>query len=343
MSARSFPSRPWIASLSLVALGGCAGVWYGLVWQQPNVPQAASGTGSGNNTADPFALAQSSQRRSQSANVPKRFDFLTDIHLPYQARLMQLRQISEGGISEPELQQLYELLQSPATRGELPEHWFVIANDIFALLLAHETQAERLTSQFLQVLRNTEQPDVMRDYAVQHLAAWLHPRSRWAQQTKLPEPQSEQAKEVLLALAQSATDPRLEQTSIPGTTLMMISDLARVPSGLDCQEAIAVLKPWLRLALQDGSSLSHPVRVSAVSAAGHLAPEEFRPVIRQIAYQELADASLRLPAIAALGKIGEEQDLASLQAIARSSPALHYAAQEAATAVSRRFPQHSPP
>ena len=344
MPAIHQPSRRLIVSLSLLALGmvgSMVGLRYLLPWRTTSENPWLGENSSDISSRVTAGRAQTSERRSPSAAAPSRLSFLTDIHLPYQARLMQLRQISEEGLSEPELQQLYQMLASPAVRGELPEHWFVIANDIFALLLAHDTQPERLSREFLQVLRNPQQPDVMRDYAVQHLSAWLHPRSRLASQTKLPQPQTAQRKKILLALAQAATDPSLEHTSIPGTTLMMLADLARVPSGVDCQDAVTALTPWLRQALQDGSTLSHPTRVSAVSAAGILAPDEFRPVIRQIAYQEKADASLRLPAIAALGKIGDEQDRSPLENIAQASPALHYAARESAAALARRFPESS--
>jgi hypothetical protein len=324
--------------MSILALIAC--VVFSIVvlwwWREPSITSQPDSLTSNHLTV----RSPSSLRRAQQPSA-SRLSFLSNTNQPYQARLIHLRQISADGISEPELQQLYELLQSPPSKGELPEHWFVIANDIFALLLTHETRPQRLSKQFLEILNHPQQPDVMRDYAVQHLSAWLHPRSRLAAQTKLPPPQAAQSKKILLALAQAATDPSLEHTSIPGTTLMMLADLARVPSGVDCQDAVTALTPWLRQALQDGSTLSHPTRVSAVSAAGILAPDEFRPVIRQIAYQEKADASLRLPAIAALGKIGDEQDRSPLENIAQSSPALHYAARESAAALARRFSESS--
>lgn len=118
---------------------------------------------------------------------------------------------------------------------------------------------------------------------------------------------------------------------------MMLVNLVRSPGNVDCSQAIASLKPWLALALQDGSSLSTPVRVSAVQAAGVLAPLEYRPTLRRLAYQENGQSSLRLPAIAAIAHCGENADLERLQQIARTHPELYYAAKEAGSTLATRL------
>lgn len=268
---------------------------------------------------------------------PTRLEFLTDIGQPYQARIIQFRNTLATGCSEPELRFLYQLLEKSPPKGELPEHWFVIANDIMTRILANETDPGRFSSNLIGLLTSPQQPDVIRDYAVQHLATWLNPRSAQATATHLPTASPEIAAQVLESLAAATIDPALEQSTIPGTTLMMLVELTRSNSGVDCSQAITTLTPWLALALQDGSTLSNPIRVSAVSAAGILAPAEFRPLIRRIAYQENAGSSLRLPAIAALGQAGDAEDLPKLQEIAANSPELSYAARDAVTALASRF------
>jgi PA14 domain/Bacterial TSP3 repeat len=105
--------------------------------------------------------------------------------------------------------------------------------------------------------------------------------------------------------------------------------------------AIATLKPWLTRALQDGSTLATPIRVSAITAAGILAPGDFLPLIRNIAWQENGNLSHRLPAIAAIGQAGDAQDLPKLRQIAAVFPALHRAAHDAvATLTSRLASSH---
>lgn len=205
------------------------------------------------------------------------------------------------------------------------------------LILTHETDPNRFAGRFTAILNSPGQPEVIRDYAVQFLATWLNPGSAHSPSTRLPAASPELASGVTRSLAAAAIDPALAHTTIPGTTLMMLADLTRSGSGVDCSEAIETLKPWLALALQDGSPLANPTRVSAVSAAAILAPAEFRPLIRHIAYQENAGPSLRLPAVAALGQAGEEEDLPKLQAIATSSPALAYAARDAAATLAARL------
>jgi hypothetical protein len=273
----------------------------------------------------------------RSAPQPTRLDFLSDTGLPYQARITRFRNTLATGCSEPEIRFLYRLLESSPPTGELPEHWYVIANDIMTAILANETDPGRFSGIFIGLLNSPHQPEVIRDYAVQHLATWLNPLSVQATATSLPTASPELAGQVLESLAAAATDPSLEQTSIPGTILMMLVDLKRT-GGVDCSQAVATLKPWLTQALRDDSPLGNPIRVSAVGAAGILAPDEFRPLIRNIAYQENGGSSLRLPAIAALGQAGEAADLPKLREIAASSPELTYAAQDAVIALSSRQP-----
>ena len=106
---------------------------------------------------------------------------------------------------------------------------------------------------------------------------------------------------------------------------------------MDCSTAIATLKPWLTQALGEGSSLNLAVRVSAVTAAGVLAPEEFRPTLRKIAYRTDGSAALQLPALASLGQSGEATDLPQLQKIAATQPALAYAAADACRVLTTRL------
>jgi len=197
-----------------------------------------------------------------------------------------------------------------------------------------------LSSTLLGILHDTKQPDVLRDYSVQHLATWINPRSHQGN-SATPAPSPEVTDKVLDALVTAATDPTLENSSIPGTTLMMFINLTHTSNPLDCTAAVDKLKPWLSAALEDGSKLSNPVRVSAIGAAGILDPEQFRPAIRRIAYQENGQSSLQLPAIATLGQSGEVDDIEKLQNVARAQPALAYAAKEACKLLKSRFPHTS--
>ena len=321
----------------LLALVGTAGIY---TWNQCRILAARIDP-----VANPAKNLSAARRPSLHRPPPPvtRLAFLTDLGQPYQVRINLLRSTLATECSEPEIRALYQLLQQGAAKAEIPEHGYVIANDIMTQILSHETDPVRFAGNFTALLNDAHQPEVIRDYAVQYLAVWLNPRSAQATANRLATPSPAIAAEVLQSLAAAATDPALGQTSIPGTTLMMLVDLTRSASGVDCRQAIATLKPWLVHALEDGSSLSQSIRVSAVTAAGILAADDFRPTLRKIAYQPNGSAALQLPALASLGQSGEAADLPKLQQLAARQPALAYAATDACRVLSARLHRESSP
>lgn len=319
---------------ALVALVGAAGIY---AWKHcPSSPESV--------IQPPPPTARHTQSTPRTT-PPSALTALTDPGQAWQVRIAQLRNALQTECGEPEIRYLYELLFQGPPKGELPEHWYVIANEFMDQLLRRDSDNERFSTNLLRLLEDPRQPLVLRDYAVQYLVAWLNPHSRQAMASHSdparPRPVSQRPPEIAARILQSlvaaTTDPALEQSTIPGTTLMMLVNMARTPDSVDCSQAITTLKPWLTQALQDGSTLSTPVRVSAVQAAGVLAPQEFRPILRRIAYQENGQSSLRLPSIAALAHCGEATDLEKLQQIVRTHPELSYAAQEAGTALTSRL------
>ncbi|MEI6604770.1 MAG: hypothetical protein WCP35_05635 [Verrucomicrobiota bacterium] len=292
-------------------------------------------------TNPPPEAVRHSQRTSRVA-APASLNSITDAGQAWQVRVALLRNALRSECGEPEIRYMYELLAKGPPKGELPEHWYIIANEFMGQLLSHDTDCERLSSNLLRLLQDARQPLVLRDYAVQYLVTMLSPHSRQSPTGQVTQPPPAIATQILDALITATKDPLLEQSSIPGTTLMMLVNLVRSPGDVDCTQAITALKPWLTLALQDGSSLSTPVRVSAVQAAGVLAPNEFRPTLRRLAYQENGQSSLRLPAIAAIAHCGESADLEKLEQITRTHPELFYAAREAGTTLATRLARAEP-
>lgn len=276
-------------------------------------------------------------------STPPRLAFLTDIGQPWQQRIDLLRRELANECGEREIRYLYELLAKEAPKGELPEHGYLIANEMMEQVLRNDVDARRFSSHLLDLLQDTHQPLVIRDYAVQHLVAWLNPRlqqDRANPSGKAPvtfQHPPEITSQVLKSLVDATTNTELERTTIPGTTLMMLVDLARDPGDVDCRSTITALEPWLARALEDGSTLGTPVRVSAVQAAGFVAPEKFRPALRRIAYQENGQSSLRLPSIAALGQCGDAGDIEKIHQVGAAHPELAYAAADACRVLSARL------
>lgn len=314
-----------ILLLTACSVVGAAGFY---AWTQHDPP-----------TVSVTAPAQTRLTRaiSQRQVVPARLKFLSNTDEPWQVRIDLLRNTMAEGCSENELRHLYDLLKTGYPAGEVREHWHMIANDIMIHLAAKENNPERFSANLLGLLHDPQQSEVLRDYAVQYLSNWINPRFAQNGVGGLAAPQAEMAADVLRSLVMATMDPHLEQTTIPGTTLMMLVELSRSASEVDCTESIETLKPWLTRALQTGSEIANPVRVSAVQAAGVLAPEEFRPLLRQIAFQENGTGSLRLPSIAALGQCGEAVDLDQLRRISETSPELSYAAQTASVKLAARL------
>jgi hypothetical protein len=282
----------------------------------------------------PATPAKSKSVSNQESPAPSRLEAVLDPGKPWQARIDFLRSSLRSECDESEIRDMYQMLARGPAAGELSEHWYVIANDLMEQLRLRDPDQQRFSTRLLDILDDTRQPPVLRDYAVQHLASWLNPRSSQAAPASAARPSPETAALVLDRLAAAAMDPAHSQGTIPGTTLMMLTSLVRAPGDVDCSAAIATLKPWLAEALRDGSTLATPVRVSAVQAAGVIAPDEFRPVLRGIAFSETGQSSLRLPAIAAIGQCGEAADLEELQKIIQAFPELSYAARDAHRALS---------
>lgn len=210
---------------------------------------------------------------------------------------------------------------------------------------------DRYPQALLAILQDPTAPEVLRDYAVQHLGHWLSPRIESTQPnvfladpTEPTEPnaispssplQHDSAflQRTLTKLNTLIADPDLAHTSIPGTTLMLLVDLHEggpsTPQGQALAATLSELQPWFRSALQPGDHVSQVTRLSAVNAIAMLGLTEHRPAIRQYARDPATEPSLRLGSIAALGPLGQETDLASLQTLADGSSKYRFAATAA--------------
>jgi hypothetical protein len=335
---RGYSPRILIGIALPAALAGAVLVW---AWKSRQLPAQGS-------------AAPATPRASAGPAIPEALRPLTDTALPWQVRVDLLRRALGARAGEAEVAGLYGLLEKGAPEGELPEHWYVIANDIMEQLRLHDPDESRFAAKLLAFLNDTRQPPVLRDYAVQHLASWINPRGRnfrsAAGSRGLPaaaagpaaahdpagHPRSREITDaVLTGVVAAAMNPELEGSTVPGTVCMMLVNLSRTPSGPDCRAAVAALKPWLQAALADGSKLDVPLRVSAAQVAA-LAHGEFRPLLRAIAYGERGEPSLRLSAIAALGRCGDGSDIERLGVIGATAPELAHAATDARRALGWR-------
>ena len=336
------PNRKLILGAGLLVVG--TGVyWWAEKWRPPAQPSPT--------------LAEDTQ--PPLPQDPADLKPVTNVGLPWQVRVATLDRVLQARCGEAEFAYLYGLLENGMPKGDQPENWYVVANEVMEQVARRDPDDERFSSRLLKFLADARQPLVLRDYAVQHLATWINPGAQNERDAVPPpatgsgtvppgepkkpgslrSPGSTEA--VLKGLVAAALNPELADSTVPGTTCMMLVDLSQTPDGPDCRAALAALNPWLRAALADGSKLSTPLRVSAVQAAA-LAPDEFRPTLREIAYREHGQSVVRLPAIAALARCGDASDLARLQKIGVGAPELSYAAEDAHRTLTARI-KVSPP
>lgn len=327
---------PHLVASLVILIAGAAGISTG--WVRDQFRKAGQERTPGQEDVTPTAAQPSPAPGLPTGSLPAdRFDFLADTSRPYQERISVFRARLQGECSESDLLAIHAMLQSGAPANELPEHWYVIANDLMLALLAREHDAARFSDRFLTLAADARQPAVIRDYAVQFLAAWLDPRGCGGlAASSLPRPDAVQSETVVRALVAAAIDPGLASGTVPGTALLVLSSIGRDDPSLAESPALSALIPWLLAVMKQDSGQSASLRGSALQASAVLAPQQARPILRDHAFAEDRSPSIRLPAIAALGACGEIADIDSLLRIPEQSPVLAHAARDAASAIHAR-------
>lgn len=247
---------------------------------------------------------------------------LTDHRLTSQVRLELARTI-DADLSSPEIELLFEALQFQP-EGQRPEIWWLVMNEIMEQMRKKGVGKDRLTGAFVDLIEDAEQPEVVRDYAVQHLSQWMAPRAGMPGETS-----PDQVDLSLQVIANVITDPSIAHTSIPGTALMSLTaassllspeEMAPVWSRLDDQMT-AMLKGEIEVPLSTKTTV---IQSSAMRGSStHL------PLIQNMARNTAIDPSLRLSSIAALGIYRSEVDRDYLTNLSQGNSRYRYAAQAA--------------
>jgi len=216
------------------------------------------------------------------------------------------------------------------------EEWYVIVNEIMEQLRHDSLPSDRYATALLQITQNADVPSVVRDYAVQHLSLAINPLEGKDRISYLNDPT--QVQNILSTFAELVTDPTLGNTSVPGTTVMVMADLKH--SGLTTTHfslALDTLKPFFLSALSGEQHISKLTRISTLNAIGGLGLTEYAPMIRSLALAENTPNDIRLNSIAALGQLGTEEDHPALQRIADSDSRLRYAAKSALKNLAHKY------
>ena len=281
--------------------------------------------------ADNRAPRSSSPTRPVSKTKPARSSWsqLTNDSLPSFQRLEIARQISES-MSQEDVAVLFAAMDhNPPSGAE--EDWYLILNEILEQMRRKGTGADQYATKLGAIITDPTRPEVIRDYAIQHLMLWIGPGNP----DQVPHEQNSAA--ITLALGQIATaiqDPTNSHTSIPGTALLALADISpRLPSE-NIADSWLSLEPYLHGVISGDTNPQLSTRVSAIQAVSITSQQAFLPAIRTFATSETTEPSVRLSSIASLGLYANPEDKPLLESIAKQDTRYKYAAQSALKSLS---------
>jgi len=282
----------------------------------------------------PSAIESTSAAEPGSPGYPRgrtesRVDFtkLTDNSVRWELRVDMLRRMEASQLGRKDVETLFELLHHQPDPGN-EEHWWVVVNEIMEQMRLQAIGSDRYGREMLAIVRDADAPEVLRDYAVQHLGQWVTPRG-----AALGHPHEQDTaitREAAETFAMLAMDPSIEHTSVPGTALMLLVDMNS--GGVDeeiINPVIESLQPWFAATLDGRNQTGKITRISAINAIGMLELETFHPDILAMATDENADPNLRLNSVAVLGQIGGVSDITTLETIAATDNRYYHAARAA--------------
>jgi hypothetical protein len=184
--------------------------------------------------------------------------------------------------------------------------WNSVKNEILDKLIAQRSPPSDLGKQIVDMYRDKGNDSVWRDYCVQHMT--LYHRVKWPN-GKAP-PGDRDAGAIRLALWEA-----VEETdgTIAGTALLGLERLSQVDDRID---RARVGKKALIYA--GSGSCPALTRTTAIQVCATMGLKEILPTARNLA-QEAQETSLRLSAIAAIGRLGDSAEIPLLEKIASGS------------------------
>ncbi len=168
-----------------------------------------------------------------------------------------------------------------------------LKNDVMNVLRNQQVPPAGLTQTLLDIYADSNQPEVMRDYSLQHVAKWYLNGA------------SDSDKPLIVEALKQGTQQN--HGSIPGTSLLALTQMS---DGNPKQQ-----HELQQIALQlTQSPSSNPLTVTtALQICARLQVKEAYPTALQIAQSSSMADSVRISAIAALGDLGDAQSKVLLQ------------------------------
>lgn len=226
-------------------------------------------------------------RVSRSAADWTAVQMILDTQAAYEQRIKAIASLSGISPSPSEWKALQQFLlqPDPLDRDQLGQ---VIKNRLMDVLCEVYPPPEGLGNILVQIYRDSQQNEVVRDYAVQHLGAYFEqisaqPDSAVAQQT---------AQDVLWEAANETSD------SVGGTALLALKRLSQESSGIDQGKVAATA-----LQMAQDNNAGELTHITAYQVCASLGVGDALPAILAAA-QEANSKPEQISAIAALGALG---------------------------------------
>lgn len=200
---------------------------------------------------------------------------------------------------------------SPNGTGE-----YVVKNNLMNRLVAQSRPMPGMNVAFIEIASNKNQDIVVRAYAVQHLRP-LYERNRD------------------IAIKDFFYKALLEEDSeVAGGAMLALNYLMNQDEYGSVFDRAPVIQQAKKIALNDTANNNN--RITAIQVASVEKDPVLADCLRKIISDENSHSALRISAIAGLGTIGDESDIATLKVIAQSKNFEKRAAHAAIKKISNR-------
>lgn len=225
--------------------------------------------------------------------VSSNVQVVVDAANPIQVRLGFARRLAID-LGTAEIKALLDFIKAPSAEAN-PQGIHALKNDVINGLRHQTGPVPGLTVTLLSIYQDAAQDEVMRDYAIQHLAVW-YGQGKEGAETKA------QIRDALYQAAGAGREATMAGTALLGLHRLSGRDESFDGAAID-QRALALVR----------SLEAHPAaRITALQVCAERGLKAILPVVETLAAQP-GSVSLRLSAIAALGRLGGAEQVGLLR------------------------------
>ena len=240
-------------------------------------------------------------------------------------RLKVAREISDD-LTNEELRQLMATLARPLDQ-RTAEKDLMAFNEIMEQLRVSGMACGEYATALCSLIREEKTHPVVRDYAMQHAVQWIREAKSGHSLARISEDDRRNLLSCIVSYLQVPTS--LHETGY-GTALNLIRTLANEYPA-DAAEIFALCAPRISAVASGQESGPLGNRISAIQSLPALPDrEQALTLVRNLTTDTPGGSPVRLVAIATLGLLGEESDLATLRRIQTENSDFSYAARAAA-------------